>query len=243
MTWNPDIGIPIAVIGLLIVLAVILLSRPRKPDQGRREVKVKRTGQRAEPTLGEIINDGASEAPGGDAPQPEDSGAPWSDDQDALDDAQRPLGERPEAGFDRIVMLYVAARAGRSLRGPDLVVAAEKAGLVFGHRDVFHRLADGKPDQPPIFSVANLIQPGSFDMARIAELETPAISLFMTLPGPLPALDAWETMLPTAQRLAELLDAVILDEERNALGRQRIAHLRDELRAYDRKREGQRARW
>jgi cell division protein ZipA len=53
------------------------------------------------------------------------------------------------------------------------------------------------------------------------------------------ALDAWDAMLPTAQRMAELLDAMVLDEERNALGRQRIAHIRDELRAYDRKREQQ----
>jgi cell division protein ZipA len=44
-------------------------------------------------------------------------------------------------------------------------------------------------------------------------------------------------MLPTAQRLAELLDGRVLDEGRNALGRQRIAHLRDELRAWDRKQE------
>ena len=44
-------------------------------------------------------------------------------------------------------------------------------------------------------------------------------------------------MEPTAQRMAELLDGVVLDEERNALGRQRIAHIRDELRAYDRQRE------
>jgi len=54
---------------------------------------------------------------------------------------------------------------------------------------------------------------------------------------PVPALDAWDAMLPTAQRMAELLDASVLDEERNALGRQRVAHIRDELRAYDRKRE------
>ena len=44
-------------------------------------------------------------------------------------------------------------------------------------------------------------------------------------------------MLPTAQRMAELLDGIVLDEERNALGRQRIAHIRDELCAYDRQRE------
>ncbi|HEX5694312.1 MAG TPA: cell division protein ZipA C-terminal FtsZ-binding domain-containing protein, partial [Arenimonas sp.] len=47
--------------------------------------------------------------------------------------------------------------------------------------------------------------------------------------------DAWDAMLPTAQRLAELLDGVLLDEERNALGRQRIAHIREDLRNYDRK--------
>ncbi|KAG1222716.1 hypothetical protein G6F68_020564 [Rhizopus microsporus] len=34
--------------------------------------------------------------------------------------------------------------------------------------------------------------------------------------------------------MAELLDGVVLDDSRNALGRQRIAHIRDELRAYDR---------
>ena len=59
----------------------------------------------------------------------------------------------------------------------------------------------------------------------------------MTLPGPVSALDAWDALLPTAQRFAELMDAAVLDEERNALGRQRIAHLRDELRAWDRKQD------
>ena len=36
------------------------------------------------------------------------------------------------------------------------------------------------------------------------------------------------------QLAGESLDGVVLDEERNALGRQRIQHIRDELRAYDR---------
>jgi cell division protein ZipA len=105
---------------------------------------------------------------------------------------------------------------------------------------IFHRPLDGKKDSGPVFSVANMVKPGHFDMSQIQELATPGVSFFMALPGPLPALDAWDTMLPTAQRLAELLDANVLDEERNALGRQRVAHLRDELRAWDRKQEGQR---
>ena len=103
--------------------------------------------------------------------------------------------------------------------------------------NIFHRLVDGRPEQGPIFSVANMVKPGSFDLRALEEFSTPGLSFFMTLPGPLPGLDAWDTMLPAAQRMAELLDAQVLDDRRNTLGRQRIAHLRDELRAYDRKRE------
>jgi cell division protein ZipA len=44
-------------------------------------------------------------------------------------------------------------------------------------------------------------------------------------------------MLPTVQRMGELLDGVVLDDSRNALGRQRIANIRDELRGYDRQHE------
>lgn len=155
------------------------------------------------------------------------------------------LGERPDEHFDRILTLFVAARSGAQLSGPDLVVAAEKAGLIYGYMGIFHRLVDGHPEQGPVFSVANMIKPGNFELAGIQQLHTPGISFFMTLPTPVPALDAWDMMLPTAQRMAELLDAVVLDEERNALGRQRIAHIRDELRAYDRKRDAlnQPPRW
>jgi cell division protein ZipA len=86
--------------------------------------------------------------------------------------------------------------------------------------------------------MANMLKPGNFDMSRIESLSTSGLSLFMTLPGPLSALDAWDALLPTAQRLAELLDANILDEKHGALGRQGIAHIRDGLRAWDRRQEG-----
>ena len=124
------------------------------------------------------------------------------------------------------------------IAGCDLVVAAEKAGLVFGDRGIFHRMLAGKHEHGPIFSMANMLKPGNFDMARIETMATPGVIFFMALPGPLPALDAWDALLPTAQRLAELLEANLLDEKRNALGRQGIAHIRDELRAWDRKQEG-----
>lgn len=150
------------------------------------------------------------------------------------------LGKRPpQMPVERIVTLFVVAREGQAFNGPDLIVAAEKAGLDFGDMGIYHRLIDGKRELGPIFSVANMLKPGNFDLGRLEALRTPGLSFFMTLPAPIPALDAWDAMLPTAQRLAELLDGHVLDEERNALGRQRIAHIRDELRGWDRDHEGE----
>ncbi|MGV8923345.1 MAG: cell division protein ZipA [Thermomonas sp.] len=222
--------IGIAVAMSLLLGAIIYFGRGRKASQRRRDVRAdggdRGGGARQEPSLGDQLagswGQSVGESRQDELPLP------------SAGSAANELGKRNSDQFDRIVSLYVAAKAGNKLHGPDIVVAAEKAGLTFGHMDVFHRLVDGRPEQGPVFSVANIIKPGSFDMASIGELETPAIAFFLTLPAPLSALDAWDTMLPAAQRMSELLDGVVLDEERNTLGRQRIQHIRDELRSYDR---------
>ena len=220
--------IGIGVVAVIVFLVILFTSRSRQA-QGRRLAaaesedassgRVEPTLQ--EPTLREAIEAEADPAPAMDPPAAGKAG----------------LGSRPASDYDKIVSVFLVARAGQSIAGSDLVVAAEKAGLVYGHMNIFHRMVDQHPELGPIFSVANLVKPGYFDLRSIKDLQTPGVNFFITLPGPLSALDAWDTLLPTAQRMAELLDAVLLDEQRNALGRQRIANIRDELRAYDRARE------
>ncbi len=228
--------IGILVAGLLLVAAIFLFGRSRRPAQGKRKelspAETTERGERREPVLGAV--DGAhgvesAESADGEGISQAELGLPDVEPASTSD-----LGKRPSQDFDKIVSLYVAARSGEVLRGEDIVVAAEKTGLVFGYMNVFHRLVEGHPERGPIFSMASIMKPGSFDMANIREMETPAIAFFLTLPAPLTALDAWEKMLPTVQRMGELLDGVVLDDSRNALGRQRIAHIRDDLRAYDR---------
>jgi cell division protein ZipA len=232
MDWNSSIGIPLAIAGILVLALIYFFGRPRRPNQGRRtRDSGQRDGERVEPTLGDVGEQGELDVGNVDAPSDPGAARPAAD-------PQRPAaGIRPNQAIDRIVTLFVAARAGETFSGANLIVAAEKAGLMFGDMGIFHRLLPGKPQAGPVFSMANMIKPGNFDMRRVDELRTPGVSFFMTLPGPLPALDAWDAMLPTAQRLAELLDGSVLDEERNALGRQGVAHIRDELRSYDRKQE------
>lgn len=147
------------------------------------------------------------------------------------------IGARSSDENDRIVTMFVAANSGETFAGPDIIVAAEKTGLTYGHLGIFHRMAAFSSEFGAVFSVANMVRPGRFEMAQIKALKSPGLTLFMVLPNAKSALDAWDMMLPTAQRLAELLGGIVLDEERNAMSRQRIQHIRDELRAYDRARE------
>jgi cell division protein ZipA len=319
LAWNPAVGIPLLIVGVVVLALIWLFGQPKKEQQGRRRAPAGQGahggGERREPTLGEAgEEDGLSfsatdeprfdeaappkqgeldvglreelerlgatlagergggtlrsklagqaasivdalrapsspvppaAAPAAQAPDPEPASAPAPTAPVSAPQAPRmpprsDLGRRPpQMAVERIVTLFVMAREGSHFNGSDLIVAAEKAGLEFGDMGIYHRLVDGKRELGPIFSVANMLKPGSFDLSRLDALRTPGLSFFMTLPAPLPALDAWDTMLPTAQRMAELLDGQVLDEERNALGRQRIAHIRDELRGWDRDHEGE----
>ena len=259
---STTLRIIIAVIGVVILAAIYFFGRPRRPGQGKRLVPRRRDDARIEPMLGETGEGLAGE----ELAEPAESVAPQQGELDvalkreldrlgatmsadrtgsaAADSAPKApastAGQRPqEFPVDRIVTLFVAAPDGETFGAGDIVVAAEKVGLRFGAMHIFHRLVEGRPEAGPIFSMANMVKPGYFDMSRIAELSTPGVTFFATLPGPVSALDAWEAMLPAAQRIAELLGGTLLDEDRNALGRQRIAGLREELRAWDRQHEGE----
>ena len=192
--WLLRIGILVAGV---ILFGTIWYFGTRPRGQGRRLAPGERD-DRLEPTLGAQLERELAAA--GDY----SSDAAVQSEMDLLDSAvgstagaaASEFGRRANDDYDKIVTLYVAARAGQTLRGPDIVVAAEKAGLTYGHMNVFHRLVDGHPERGPIFSVANIKKPGSFEMSEIQSLETPAIAFFLTLPAPIPALDAWDTMLP-----------------------------------------------
>ena len=243
MHWDPAIGLPLLLLSLVVLAAVYLLGRTRGPsvarsDGGRGE------SQRIEPSLGAAAEPAAGTADGPPTVRRDAAAdplpAPGHDVRTAgAASRQDPPGRRQEVNIERIVTLFVAARDGQMFRGADLVVAAEKVGLEFGDMGIFHRLDERSASRGPVFSVANMVKPGSFDLARIDALNTPGLGFFMTLPGPLPALDAWDTMLPAAQRMAELLGGVVLDAERNPLSRQGSQLVRDDLRGWDRRHEGE----
>ena len=80
-----------------------------------------------------------------------------------------------------------------------------------------------------LFSVASLVEPGSFDLTRLKTERFPGVSLFVALPGAGDGVAAFDDMLSTAHGLAIKLDGELLDEQGSRLSVQRERYLREEV--------------
>lgn len=123
-----------------------------------------------------------------------------------------------------IIAIHVAAREG-VMAGPAVARACAGVGLVAGDMSIFHRRDPGAGDRV-LFSLASMVEPGSFPLDDMAGFTTPGLTLFTQLPGPRDGLAIYEAMLSTAERLAELLRGELRDERHNKLTRQMQEHTR-----------------
>jgi len=145
-----------------------------------------------------------------------------------------PSVQSTESAPDRIVTLFLRPRGDARISGPAIFNAAEKVGLDFGEMNIFHRMHEIAGSKVSVFSLADMTKPGSFDPSIVGQVSCQGLCLFLTLPNHLPALDALDAMLAAGQRLADLLDAQLLDDAQSTLIRQRIVQMREEMRVYDR---------
>ncbi len=143
------------------------------------------------------------------------------------------MASRPEpAGEERVVAIRLKARRPDGFEGTQLVRAFAAADLEFGRFDIYHRKAAAGS---PAFSVASIVEPGSFDLDALAETGCPGVTLFMVLPGPAEPVVALDDMLAVARGLAADLDGELLDERGVSLTAQRESHLREEIAEYVRR--------
>jgi cell division protein ZipA len=225
------------IVGTIIVASIFLFGNPNKKRKPKASRKTNADdAQRREPTL-----DGSAAEHA--ARQLELEGEPNDDDltgQRELDignDESAPRKEprpRKPAGPppDKIVTLFLLAADNHQISGADLLQATVNTAMEYGDMNIFHRIPEGS--EKPIFSLANAAKPGYFERDEWNTFETTGVVLFLTLPAPVNALDAWDAMLATGRRMAEVLHAEMLDDERNPFTRQREAQLREEMRNYDR---------
>ena len=139
----------------------------------------------------------------------------------------------PEPLPPTYLSVCVHARKGKVLRGPSLFACLERNGLIFGENSVFHRHADLAGTEPVIFSVTNLLNPGTFPETNYQHFETPGIGFFLMLPCYGKASSNFNMMLQTAQQIADQLNADVMDQDRVMITPNRIAAYREKSVKYN----------
>ena len=159
-----------------------------------------------------------------DEPQPvEPQIAPGTDD--------------PVADTERVVSLRLIPGEGERLDAERTVRALREAGLQHGPYGIFHYCEDRNVPESG-FSVANLVEPGSFDLSNISGTTLPGITFFMVLPGSRDPVERFDKMIGMARDLCRSLDARLLDELGNSWSIQGERYLREELIEYRRRHSG-----
>ncbi|UCE89252.1 MAG: cell division protein ZipA C-terminal FtsZ-binding domain-containing protein [Pseudomonadota bacterium] len=139
-------------------------------------------------------------------------------------------------GEQLVITFYIMAPKGRSFDGAAIRAATESTGMVHGDMNIFHLYESGKEAQraggSAVCSLANALEPGVFEPEAMTELSTPALVLFMVLPGPVEGREAFATTLDTGQALAAFLQGELCDESRGVLTPQLISPLRERVEAF-----------
>ena len=137
-----------------------------------------------------------------------------------------------DPGYSQVLVINVMARPKTSIQGDELLPILLGAGLRFGEMSIFHRHADRKGG-PVLFSVANALNPGTFDLNDISDFNTQGVCFFMTLPNVANNMLAFEQMLATAKHVQSVLDAELKDDNRSVMTAQTVEHYRQRIRDFD----------
>ena len=131
----------------------------------------------------------------------------------------------PPAMPEKIISLLIAEREGAPILGPKLHRALSAQGLVFGQRQIYHRMNGDRA----VFSVASLVKPGVLIPEQAEGFSTPGLSMFLMLPGPTKPVIALQDMIDTAQSLGRALNAEIYDGKKLPLSAEAIRAMLQEV--------------
>jgi len=138
--------------------------------------------------------------------------------------------------IEEVIVINILAPEEQKFSGMELLQLILNCGMRYGEMDIFHRHEDGFDRGRVQFSMANAIEPGTFDLETMGENDCPGVSFFMGLPGPKNSMKAFDFMLETAQTLVRNLGGELRDERRTPMSEQTIAHCRQRIRDFERRR-------
>jgi len=130
--------------------------------------------------------------------------------------------------MQEIMVIYITATSSPAFKGPDILHAMESADMQFGEMKIFHYYGpDKKHTTRALFNIANIHEPGNFDIESMDRFSTDGLALFMCLPAEIGGDIAFEIMLDTAHNLACLLGGELRGSDRKILDAEKLNKMRE----------------
>lgn len=154
-------------------------------------------------------------------------------ESDLLEHARSDRKAREHAPEPEEVLVITVVGKQQPLDGQTLLQVVLACGMRHGDMSLFHRFEEGIDKGAVQFSMANAVNPGTFDLENMSEMTTPGVSFFMSMNEPADVKNAFECMLATAETVSKHLGGDLLDENRSVMRPQTKAHYRERIREYE----------
>ena len=136
--------------------------------------------------------------------------------------------------YDVIAGINIMARD-KAFGGRAVEQAANRAGLKFGARNIFHMKNDLSPGCRHLFSMANLFQPGDFNPNAWDGFETKGLALFMSVPCAHHPASVFVKMVTAAKVLCEVLGGELQDQDKKPLSDKGLVIIRRQVEEIDKR--------
>lgn len=171
---------------------------------------------------------GFADEDGEPAPAGRDAAASGEVDAPSREAVEEPPASTSGAlGAPFLIQFSVVKGGGGRFPGERLRDALIDLDLVYGEMGIFHRYDSAYRE--PLFSVASLVEPGTFPVNDMENFRTPGVVFFFQ-PAKVPdPLEVFDDLVDTCRGLAGALEGRVLDEHRAELTEARVIEMREIL--------------
>lgn len=132
--------------------------------------------------------------------------------------------------------LALHVRFDNELSGASLLPKLLTLGFKFGKQKIFHRHVESNGRGPVLFSLANMLNPGVFDIDNMEQAQYLGLTLFMNLPMESDPHQVFNMMHNAAKKLSDEFGGKVLEQDRSVLTMQGLQLYVDRIRNFERQR-------
>ena len=137
-------------------------------------------------------------------------------------------------GEQLFIPVTIVGRHGRRFTGEKIVFAMDESEFIRDETGIYyHEVVDAQGFKQKCLGLANIVEPGTFEENHLmGTFDTPGLVLYLHLPAPIEAREAFSILIEKGRKLAEVLEGDLCDETRSVLTNQTIGHLKEKVEAY-----------